>query len=114
MLDDVVRLRHMLDAATEACAYVEGQSKAMLLDDTMRTLAMVKCIEILGEAATQISEPFKDKHPDLPWQIMKGLRNRLVHAYFDVDISILWETATHNLPPLIEQLSILLTAYDPT
>lgn len=74
----------------------------------MLKLALVKCIEIIGEASTQISEDYKDSHPTLPWAVMKGIRNRLVHAYFDVDLDIVWATATVNLPPLVEQLEKIL------
>lgn len=105
---DLIRLRHMHDAAKSAIEFVRDHKRVDLNTDEMLTLALVKCIEIIGEASTQISDAYKKDHPDLPWTVMKGIRNRLIHAYFDVDLDVVWDTATINLPPLIEQLKLLI------
>lgn len=94
----------MLDAAQSAVGFARNRDRADLDTDNMITLALVKAIEIIGEASTQISEEYKQHHPELPWAVMRGIRNRLVHAYFNVDLDIVWVTTTENLPPLIEQL----------
>ena len=111
-LDDHARLCHMLDAARKAVAFLHGRSRSDLVDNEMLALAIVKCIEIIGEAATQVEEGTSRPHSHLPWQEMKGIRNRLVHAYFDVDLNVVWFTVTQNLPPLIEQLEKIVGVGD--
>lgn len=106
--EDVERLRHMLDAAKEAMAFVEGFTAAELETNRQRTLALVKAIEIIGEAAHRISANTKADLPHIPWQVIIGMRHRLVHAYFEIDTEILWYTATANLPPLVAALEKLL------
>jgi len=102
------RLKHMLDASQAAIEHLTGKHRADL--DTNRTIlsAVVRELEIIGEAANSISTSFKKKHPEIPWKQMIAMRNRLIHAYFDVDHDIVWITATDYLPPLIHQLKHLL------
>lgn len=102
--DDTVRLRHMLDAAREAVAFAAGRQRADLDHDRMLVLALVKDIEIVGEAAYQISQQTRGQFPDIPWEDVIGMRHRLVHAYFDINLDILWKTVEGDLPPLIEML----------
>jgi len=66
--------------------------------------AVIRSIEVIGEAASKISIEFRKEHPDVPWQKIIGMRNRLIHGYFDIDYNIIWQTVKENLPPLIEQL----------
>lgn len=80
--DDTVRLRHMLDAAREAVAFAAGRKRADLDHDRMLVLALVKDIEIIGEAAYQISQQTREQFPNIPWEDIIGMRHRLVHAYF--------------------------------
>jgi uncharacterized protein with HEPN domain len=70
--------------------------------------SLVRNIEIIGEAASQISRELRDRSPGLPWTDVIGMRNRLVHAYFDIDPDIVWDTATQDLPPLVAELTKLL------
>ena len=79
---DVVRLRHMLDAAREAIAFGAGRTSDDLARDRVLTLALVKCIEIIGEAA-KVSAETRASAPQTPWSDIIGMRNRLIHAYFD-------------------------------
>ena len=102
--DDVIRFRHMLDAAREAVEFVRGRTRADLNDDRQLVLALVKDIEILGEAANQVTLDTRDHTLGIPWDDMIGMRHRLVHAYFDIDLDILWKTAQEDLPPLIVEL----------
>jgi len=74
----------------------------------MRSLALVRCLEIIGEAAATISPEFKASHPHIPWRIMANMRNRLIHAYFSVNLSIVLETSQQDLPPLIADLTAIL------
>ncbi len=102
--DDGIRFRHMLDAAREAVEFLRGRTRADLNDDRQLVLALVKTIEILGEAAYQVTPDTRDQTPGIPWDDMIGMRHRLVHAYFDIDLDILWKTAQEDLPPLIVEL----------
>jgi len=103
-----IRLKHMLDASQAALEHLAGKKRKDL--DTNRTIlsAIVRELEIIGEAANSIPSTFKKKHPEIPWKQMIAMRNRLIHAYFDVDHDIVWITARDYLPPLIEQLEGLL------
>ena len=106
--DDEIRLRHMLDAAREARSFAQGQSRKDLDSNRMLVLALVKDIEIVGEAATRISEDIQHSHPDIPWPDIIGMRHRLIHAYFEINLDILWETVVTDLPPLIASLDNIL------
>jgi len=102
--NDLVRLRHMLDAAREAVAFVKDRSRAGLDSDRMLVLALLKDIEILGEAAGKVGDSTREKNPNIPWQHIIGMRNRLIHGYFDVNLNIVWTTVTGELPALIDEL----------
>lgn len=101
---DGVRLRHMLDAAREAVAFSDNRTVEDLARDRMFLLAVIKEIEIIGEAASRISEETRRQFPSVPWAKVVGIRNRLIHAYADVDLSIVWATVTTALPELVREL----------
>jgi uncharacterized protein with HEPN domain len=103
--DDLVRLRHMLDAAREAIEFAKDKHREDLDDDRKLTLALVKDLEIIGEAAYQITEETRRALPEVPWEDIIGMRHHLVHAYFDINRSILWKTVQEDLPPLVRILS---------
>ncbi len=102
--DDGVRIRHILDAAREAVAFSQGRTRADLNTDRKLNLSLVRLLEIIGEAARAISLQFRQKHSDLPWKSMVGMRDRLIHGYFDVNLDVVWETVTQDLPFLVAQL----------
>jgi uncharacterized protein with HEPN domain len=106
--DDRWRLRHMADAAEQALAFVQGRQRADLDTDAMLRLALTRAVEIVGEAAAQVSGAGRNHCPDVPWQQIVGMRNRLVHAYFDINADILWDTVLLALPPLLAQLRAAL------
>ena len=108
MQDDEVRLRHMLDAVVEALEFIEGRKREDLNENRMLSHALVRLLEIVGEAATGVSDEFRKMHPHLPWKQMIGMRNRLIHGYFDMDLDILWQTVVSDLPALKEQLEAIL------
>jgi len=110
--DDAIRLRHMIEAASEAVSYAEGRTRSDLNADRMRARAIVRCIEIVGEAAAQLSLDARDEISDLPWPAVISMRNRLVHAYFDVDLDRVWETLQTDLPQLIKILQPYLPQTD--
>ena len=100
----------MLDAAREAVSFAHGQSRADLSGNRMLALSLVKCIEIVGEAAGRIGEETRQQAPQVPWQDIVGMRNRLIHAYFDIDLDRVWDTVEGDLPVLIAQLEDLLSS----
>lgn len=106
--EDIVRVRHMLDAAREALAFVANKTRSEMGDDRMLSLAPMKSIEIIGEAASKLSRECRSEYPAIPWADVVGMRNRLIHAYADVDPDILWETVIADLPALIPILEDIL------
>jgi len=106
--DDRWRVGHMIDAASQALAFVEGRKREDLESDPMLRLALTRAVEIVGEAATQVSEAGRREFPGVPWPQIVGMRNRLVHAYFDINQNILWDTVQLALPGLLEQLKTVL------
>lgn len=105
---DRVRLQHMLEAAEEAIAFIEGQTRASLEKDRMLEFALVRAIEIIGEAAAQVTPEYREACSQIQWNSIIGMRNRLIHAYFDVNRDILWKTVTDDLPSLMKELQRLL------
>lgn len=100
-------LDHMLEAAQQACDYLEGISKDDFLADKRTQQAVILNIVIIGEAATKLLKDyndFLDKHPDVPWRSMKGMRNRIAHGYFEIDLDVVWETVKAALPQLLDRL----------
>lgn len=106
--DDLIRLRHMLDAANEALSFISGKSRDDLNTNRMLVLSLVKEIEIIGEAAGKVSPEARTECSSIPWLDIIDMRNRLIHAYFDVDINIVWDTVTDDLPPLIAELEKII------
>lgn len=106
-VDDGIRIRHMVDAAEAALGFVQGRARADLDTDTMLRYALVRAVEIVGEAAGKVSPQGRAELPQVPWAIIAGMRNRLVHAYFDIDLDILWVTVQRALPDLLAQLKSL-------
>jgi uncharacterized protein with HEPN domain len=109
---DRVRAQHMLDAAREAIIFAKDRKEDELASDRMLLLSLVKEIEIIGEAAVRISQELKRAFPQLPWATAAGMRNRLIHAYFDIDADVVWSTVNGDLPTLVEKLEELLAAED--
>jgi len=105
---DTIRLEHMLEAAQEAIRFTQGVSREDLEANRMLALAIIKDIEIVGEAASRIGENTRSTYPEIPWADIVGMRNRLIHAYFDINLDLVWDTVTANLPPLVDQLSRIL------
>ena len=87
---DVVRLRRMREAAAAALEMMAGRSFADLENNLMLSMAVTRCLEILGEAASKLSTELRQRFPELPYVQMVSMRNRLIHAYFDVDLNIVW------------------------
>lgn len=105
---DRVRLHHMLDAATKTLAFTQGRTRQDLDTDELLMLAILRLIEILGEAAKNVSQSIKEQSPEIPWRQITGTRDRLSHAYFEVDLDVIWDIITSDLPSLIPRLEALL------
>ena len=105
--DDRVRVLHMIEAAETALRFAAERRRTDLDTDRMLLFAVVRAIEVIGEAASKVSEEVRGKSPDVPWGKIVSMRNRLIHAYFDIDRDILWKTVTDELPSLLSQLKPL-------
>lgn len=98
----------MLDAARDALSFVVGREREDLDTDRMLALALVRSIEIIGEAGSRVSPEGRTEIPAIPWAEIVAMRNHLIHAYFDVDLDIVWETVKNDLPPLVSTLDRVL------
>ena len=107
--EDRVRLQHMLEAADTAIQFMQGRDRLELDQDRMLLFAVVRVVEVLGEAASRVSPDARELHRDLPRRAATSMRNRLIHGYFDIDRDILWATVTVELPALVETLSEICT-----
>jgi uncharacterized protein with HEPN domain len=98
----------MLDACREALSFVKGRTRRDLDVNRMLVLSLVKEIEILGEAASRVSPEIREATGAIPWTQIIGMRHRLIHAYFDINLGVVWTTMESDLPPLVEKLERLL------
>lgn len=106
--DDAIRIRHMIEAA-EACErFVTGRRRIELDADLMLRFALVRAAEVFGEAASKVSLETRMSSPSIPWREIVAMRNRLIHAYFDIDHDILWKATTEEIPPLLITLRAIL------
>lgn len=110
--DDRISLADMLIYATKAVVMIGETSPDELERNEMQQLALRKLVEIVGEAANRVSPTTQQRHPEIPWPQIIGMRNRLIHGYDVVNLNILWDTITNELPLLIEQLQAIVGAGD--
>jgi uncharacterized protein with HEPN domain len=104
-------LQHILEAIDRATSYVKGMDLATFEGDTRTQDAVIRSIEIIGEAAnkTRVADPdFAARHLSIPWDVMYGMRNRIVHDYFEVDLQVVWQTIQRDLPVLRQQIDAML------
>lgn len=102
--DERVRIRHMHDAALEAQGFMRGRTRADLDTDRMLALAVVRLLEIIGEAAKNVPPDIRDATPQLPWSQIARMRDHLAHGYFDVNLDRVWEVVSNDLPLLVAAL----------
>lgn len=103
---------HMRLAAADACAFVDGMSKPDFLADKRTQQAVIMSLIVLGEAATKVMDRYPDyalRHSSIAWRSMRGMRNRIAHGYFEIDLEVVWETVQTALPALRLQLDALET-----
>jgi len=108
-------LDHIKQAAMDACSFVDGMDKSSFLKDKRTQSAVVMSLIVMGEASTKVM----DRHPDfaqqnsnVPWRSMRGMRNRIAHGYFEIDLDLVWDTVQIALPALLDQLDQTLARYN--
>ncbi len=104
-LRDKERLEHILAAIDRVARYTKDKTFDDLLADDMMYYAVVKNIEMMGEAANMLTSEFQESHPETPWKMVKGMRNYIVHEYFQIDNAVVWDVVTNELSTLREQIS---------
>lgn len=109
-LDDETRLRHMLDYSRKLIEFTQGKTQSDLESNEMLSLAVVRLIEIVGEAAANVSAEKRAGLSQIPWPQIVGMRNRIVHAYFDVNYAVVLNTVTMNIPALVVELEAELNS----
>ncbi len=100
-------LDHMQQAATDACSFVEGLGKDDFIVDKRTQQAVIMSLIIIGEAATKVMDAyaeFAQAHQEVPWRSMRGMRNRIAHGYFEINLDVVWDTVQTALPELLRQL----------
>ena len=102
--DDRVRVLHMIEACESVQRFIQGRRRLDFESDQMLLFAVVRAVEVLGEAASKVSEDTRSACPEIPWAEITSMRNRLIHGYFDIDIDIVWNTASVELPALLADL----------
>ena len=104
-------LEDMLLSMEKISTYIGMMDKDAFLKDARTVDAVVRNLEIIGEAASRIPDDFKGTHPEIPWRKVVGLRNRVVHEYFGVDLEIVWSVISNDLPPLKAGLRLIVNPY---
>ena len=101
----------MLDAVKEVEQFTSGKSRKDLDKDRLLTLGVIKAIEMIGEAASKVTSDVRRQFPDIPWDDIIGMRNRLIHGYYKVDLNRVWTTVIDDIPLLRKQLEEIVTNY---
>jgi len=108
MRDDAGHLLDMLLAARDAESFLAGLTWEQFENSRLHQNAVIKAIEIIGEAASRVSLQTRAAHPEIPWPEVIGIRHRLVHGYFEVDLHQVWNTVRNDLPSLIARIEPLV------
>jgi len=109
---DLIRLKHMLDATTEIFEFTRDKNRDDFDNDRKLNLSVVHLLEIIGEAGSGISVEVRNNYKQIPWKVIIGMRNRLIHGYFDIDLDIVWKTVTQDIPPLIPKLERIIKSQE--
>lgn len=98
--DDRIRILHMIDAAQAVEQFIRGKKREDLDVDRLLLFAVLRAIEVIGEAASKVTDETQAAMPSIPWASIIGMRNRLIHGYFDIDANVVWRTASEEIPSL--------------
>lgn len=101
-------IEDMLNAAREVREFTRNMSLADFLRDRKTSNAVIRSLEVLGEAAKRIPEDIRQRYPEIPWKSMAAMRDKLIHEYHGVDLAMVWKTVEEDIPPLIPALERLL------
>jgi uncharacterized protein with HEPN domain len=102
--DSNVYLRDILDAAEKIARYAEGADRETLAADSKTLDAIIRNLEIIGEAAKNVPEDFRSRHPEIEWKKVAGLRDILIHQYFGIDMDIIWDVVRNKIPALADRV----------
>ena len=102
--EDAVLLEHIIEAIDAIQLFISNVDKETFMNDLLIQSAVIRQFEIMGEAAKALSSRFKTQHPDIVWEEMTGMRNKLIHDYFGVELEVVWDTIQKDLPDLQQQL----------
>lgn len=108
MKDDSIYIEHIIEAIDKIMGYIKQISEKTFLETPLVQDAVIRQFEIIGEATKHISETFRKRHPDIPWEKMAGMRDKLIHDYIDVDLWVIWDTAKKHLPIVKKQIKKIL------
>lgn len=106
--DDLVYVRHISDAVKKIIDYTTGMGKKEFISSNKTQDAVIRQFEIIGEATKQLSKAFRDKHSDVPWKKLAGLRDKLIHDYMGVDVLAIWKSVVSDLPELRKQIKEII------
>jgi len=106
--DDLVYIRHVSDALVKIIDYTSGMNKKEFISNPKTQDAVIRQFEIIGEATKQLSKAFRDKHSDVPWKKLAGLRDKLIHDYMGVDVLAIWKSVVSDLPELRKQIKEII------
>lgn len=109
--EDRIRLTHMVESARRALRIASGMTAASLAADEVRLLAVVKSIEVIGEASTKVREATQKRLPAIDWLGVRQMRNRLIHGYDTIDPARVWDALSIDVPPLIADLEQALATW---
>jgi hypothetical protein len=113
MRDDRLLLTDILQSAENIRSFAAGKTRSHLEDDKLLQSALLHELSVIGEAATKVSSTLKDKYPLLPWREISGFRNQIVHAYFSLDLNMVWETVSNDVSDVECQVKEILSAEFP-
>jgi uncharacterized protein with HEPN domain len=108
MLRDDATLLDIANAARLAQLFIQGMTQEAFFADLKTQSAVLYQLTVIGEAAKRLSQAFRDQYPILPWTLMAGMRDHLIHGYDAVDLAEVWSTATRDVPEVLSQIEPLL------
>ena len=110
--DNKVYLTHIFDAIDKIEKYTEGKNSKEFMSNSMVQDAVIRQIEIIGEAAKRVSSTIRKSNPKIPWKDIAGMRDKLIHGYFGVDLDAVWETVKKDVPVLKQQVADIMKKYN--